>query len=117
VEADKIDVFSAAVFRNLEQIQHAKESGCLSQCGSDIREADLFDGIDFNLPLIVDSVAAADLDVRPDPDPNAAGDFSAAHPLAQSFREDHVPSLRFSQIRHGICVKLFGSQEAIHTWS
>jgi hypothetical protein len=115
VETDQIDVFPPAVLGNLKKIQHAEKPGGDGQRGSDIRKTYRLNRIDLDLALVVHRVATADFDVRTQPEPDATGNFPAADSVAQSFREDHGESLRFSQIRHRFCVTLFGSQEAFHT--
>ncbi len=82
VEANQVNILSFPVLRNLEKIQNAQKTRRLGQRGSDIRETDRLYRIDFNLPLIVHSVAAPHFDVGTQPDPNTAGNFSTAHTLA-----------------------------------
>ena len=115
MEADQIDGFSATVFRDFKKVKNTKKPGRLGQRRCDIHETYRLDGVDLYLSLIVHTIAAADLDVGTQPEPDGAGNFPVADSVAQSFRENHRESLRFSQIRHRICVKLSGSQEAFHT--
>jgi hypothetical protein len=78
METNQIDVFAASVFGNLKEVEHPEKSGCLRQGGSNVRETYGLYGVDLDLPLVVHAVAAADFDVRAQPEPNAAGDFPAA---------------------------------------
>ena len=96
MKSNQIDVFAPAVLRDLKKIQDAEEPGGQRQRRGDIGKTDRLDGIDFDRTLVVDTVAAAHFDVGAQPDPYAAGDFPAANSFAQSFREDHRESLRFS---------------------
>ena len=92
MEPDQIDVLALTVFRDLQEIEDAEETGFARQLRSDIRETDRFDRIHFDLAL-VHTVPSTDFDVGTHPYPDAAGDFSATNSLAQAPGESHDKSL------------------------
>jgi len=92
MKPDQIHVLAAAMFGNSKQVFHALEPGLSSQIVGDVRDRDGIDRIHDDV-AIVHSVAAADFDVRPRPDANAASDSFAADALAKGFHEHHAPLL------------------------
>jgi hypothetical protein len=107
VEPDEVDIFTFAMFRNLEQVDDAEEARRARQLRGDIEETDRFDGIDFDLAF-VHRVAVADLHVRTGPDADATGDFALPDPLAQTFRKDQDSSLRPpSLLNISVCAKRY----------
>src|SRR5678816_3697945 len=84
VKADEVNLFSAAVLRDFQQIQHTQEAGLPRQFGSDIREADILDRIDDNLAA-VHGVTAANLHVRAQPDAHTAGNLAFPDTVPQTF--------------------------------
>ena len=115
MKTNQINVLSAAVFGHFEQVQDAEKTGCLGQRGRDIRKTYRHYRVDFDFAVAVHTIASAYFNVGARPDPDAAGNRSAADPGAQPFRKNHGESLRFSQICQTIWDRLFGSQEAFHT--
>jgi hypothetical protein len=81
VEPDQVDVLSPAVLGDLEQIDDAFEPGRAGQLGRDVSQLDRQDGGYLDLALL-HSIAAAHLDVRAHPDPDAAGDLASANAVA-----------------------------------
>jgi hypothetical protein len=81
------------MFRDLEQVQNAKESRLARQFRSNVWESDWLNRIDLNLAFL-HTVSRADSDVGTRPDSHTAGDFSATYALAKSFSERHEESLR-----------------------
>jgi len=101
VKADQIDIFTASVFCDFEQVEHAEETGFACQFWGDIREADSFDGVDFDGSFLTSvfvstnpeprfhGVSLADGDARAQPKADGARDFAAANAIAKAFGEDH----------------------------
>jgi hypothetical protein len=85
-------VLADAVFGDGQQIGDVLETRTPGQFGSDVRQRDFLDRIDFDLAL-VHAVAAADLDVGMGPESDAAGDPASSHSLAELLGEDHVKTL------------------------
>ena len=92
MEPDQVDVPTAAVFRDLKEILHVRESGLLREIVGDVGETNPFDRIHDNLS-IAHSIAAAWLDVGVRPDADAARDPSASNSFAQLFRELHATQI------------------------
>jgi len=88
MEPDQVHVLAAPVFRGCEQIVHAREARFAGELVGDVRHLDRLDRVDDNVPLI-HRIAAADLDVRTQPDANAATDASAANPFPKLPGEYH----------------------------
>jgi len=82
MKPDQIHVLAAAVFGDSKQVFHALEPGLTGQIVGDVCNGDGNDGIHDDV-AIVHSVTAADFDVRPRPDANAASDSSTADALAK----------------------------------
>ena len=82
------DLFPAAMLGDLQEVQHAEESGLSREFRRNIREANIFDAIHNNLP-IVHGVSAAHLHVRTHPDTHAAGNFSVSYTFSQAFGKEH----------------------------
>src|SRR5215831_16984335 len=78
---------------DLQQIDDALEAGGTGQLRRDVRQLDRQDRVDLDLALLY-PVAAAHLDVRAHPDPDAARDRPAPHAVAEPLVELHAPSLR-----------------------
>jgi hypothetical protein len=81
------------VFRDLEQVQNAKESRLVCQFRSNIRKSYWLDRIDLNLAFL-HTVPRTYSDVETGPDSHTASDFSATYSLAKPFSERHEESLR-----------------------
>src|SRR5271169_497061 len=81
------------MFRDLEQVQNAKESRLARQFRSNIWEPYWLDRIDLNLAFL-HTVPRAYSDPGTHPDSHTASDFSATYALAKSFSEGHEESLR-----------------------
>jgi hypothetical protein len=81
------------MFRDLEQVQNAKESGLSRQLRSNIWKPYRLNRIDFNLAFL-HTVSRAYSDAGTHPDSHTASDFSATYSLAKSFSERHEESLR-----------------------
>jgi hypothetical protein len=81
------------MFRDLEQVQNAKESRLARQFRSNIWKPYRFNRIDLNLAFL-HTISRAYSDAGTHPDSHTASDFSAAYSLAKSFRERHEESLR-----------------------
>jgi hypothetical protein len=88
VEPNEIDIFAFAVLGNFQQIDETQEAGFTREFGGDIGETDRLDGIHLDLTFL-HSVAGAHFDMRPRPDANAAGDFSAANSVAKPLGKHH----------------------------
>jgi hypothetical protein len=88
VEADQVDLFAGAVLGNFQQIEDAEESGFAREVGSDIREADGLNGIDFDFAFF-HAVSSADFDAGSLPNADAACDVSATNAIAEALRKHH----------------------------
>ena len=93
MEADEIDVASAAMLGDFEQVKDAKKTGSAGQFRCDVGEADRLDGIDFDLPFF-HAIASTCLDVGTLPDADARGDVSTTNAVAEALGEYHEESLR-----------------------
>jgi hypothetical protein len=96
MEANQINVLAFPVLRDLKQIDDTQETRLSRQPWRDIRQADRFDGIDFDLTLL-HTVPGADLDMGTGPDPDAASNFSAPNSVAKTLRENHDESLHLAE--------------------
>jgi len=81
------------MFRDLEQVQNAKESRLARQFRSNIWKPYRFNRIDFNLAFL-HTVSRAYSDARAHPDSHTASNFSPPYPLAKPLSEHHDESLR-----------------------
>ena len=81
------------MFRDLEQVQNAKESRLARQFRSNIWKPYRLNRIDLNLAFL-HTVSRAYSDAGTHPDAHAASDFSATYALAKPFSERHKESLR-----------------------
>ena len=88
MELDQIDVPAAAVPGDLEQIDHAFEARAAREIAGDVGEGNGLDPVDHDVAAF-HRIEAADLDVRPLPDPHAAGDPALADPFAEALGEHH----------------------------
>jgi hypothetical protein len=88
VEPDQINILAPTVFRDLEQVQNAKESRLARQFRSNIWKSYWLNRIDLNLAFL-HTVPRAYSDVGTRPDSHTASDFSATYSLAKSFSERH----------------------------
>jgi hypothetical protein len=88
VEPDQINILASTMFRDLQQVQNAKESRLARQFRSNIWKPDRFNRIDFNLAFL-HTVSRTYSDAGTHPDSHAASDFSAPYPLAKPFSERH----------------------------
>jgi len=93
VEPDQINILASTMFRDLEQVQNAKESRLARQFRSNVRKPDRLNRIDFNLAFL-HPVSRAYSGARTHPDPHAASDLSPPYPPAKPFSERHEESLR-----------------------
>src|SRR4029077_6652723 len=89
-------ILSSTMFRDLEQVQNAKESRLARQLRSNIRKPYRFNRIDFNLAFL-HTVSPAHSDTGAHPDPHTTSNLPAPYPLAKSFSERHKQSLRPTQ--------------------
>ena len=89
VEPDQINILASTMFRDLEQVQNAKESRLARQFRSNIWKPYRLNRIDFNLAFL-HTVSRAHSDAGTHPDAHAASDFSPPYSLAKSFSECHV---------------------------
>jgi hypothetical protein len=81
------------MFRDLEQVQNAKESRLARQFRSNIWKPYWLNRIDFNLAFL-HTVSRAYSDAGMHPDAHTASDLSAPYPLAKPLSEHHEESLR-----------------------
>jgi len=88
VEANQIDILTATVFCDFEQIQDTEKTRFARQLRSDVGKSDGLDGVDFDR-AVLHAVALADGDARAKPEPDRTRDFAAADAFAQAFGEDH----------------------------
>src|SRR5205085_6939253 len=88
LELDQIDLLAAAMFGDLEQVDHTEEAGAAGEVAGHVRQGDLTDGFDEDMALL-HRVEAACLHVRALPDADRAGDAAVADSLAQAFGELH----------------------------
>lgn len=88
MEPDQVNILALAMPRELQQIGDARKTRLPRQLWRDVRHADELDGIDFDL-TVVHTVPRADPDMGAGPEPDAAGDRSAADSFPKTFREDH----------------------------
>lgn len=86
-------MFAAAVFRDLEELDHISETRTSCQVQRDVGQPDRPNGIHFDLTLI-HAVAPANLDVRTGPYSNTARNGASSHSLSELLGEDHAASLR-----------------------
>jgi hypothetical protein len=91
VEANQVNVFTAPVFRNLEQVQDTEESGLARQLRSNIWKPDRFNRIYLDFSFL-DAVSRTHPDMGARPDSDAASNFPATYCLAKSFGEGHEES-------------------------
>jgi hypothetical protein len=92
MEPDEVDILPRAVFRNLEKIDDAEETGLSRQTRSYIQETDRLNRIHFNFTFF-HLVSVAGFDMSAFPDSNAARDFPTSHSLPKTLREDHDTSV------------------------
>ena len=85
-------ILAFTVLRDLQQIDHTKETRLSRQLWSDIRKANRHDRIHLDLTFF-DSVRAANFDMWTRPYPDTAGDFSALNSLPKTLAEQHEESL------------------------
>jgi hypothetical protein len=81
------------VFRDLKQVQNAKESRLACQFRSNIWKSYWLDRIDLNLAFL-HTIPRTYSDLETAPDSHTASDFSATYSLAKPFSERHEESLR-----------------------
>src|SRR5262245_14984898 len=81
VEPNQVDLPSASVPRDRQQILHAFEAGLARQIICNVLDSDGHNRIDDDM-AVLHRIAATGLDLRPRPDADAAPDSSAANPLA-----------------------------------
>ena len=88
MEPDQIDILARTVFRNLEKIYNAEETGLSRQLRCDIRETDRLNGVHFDFTFF-HLVSITGFDMSAFPDSNAARDFPAPDSLPKTLRKDH----------------------------
>jgi hypothetical protein len=89
VEANEVDVFSPAVFGDLQEIQNTQEAGFSGELRRDVGKADGLNRVDF-YRAVFHRIARADANVGASPNADAAGDFAAADASAKALGEDHI---------------------------
>jgi hypothetical protein len=115
VESNQINILAFTVFRNLEQINYAKESRLARQRWSDIRKTDGLNRIHLDFTFF-HSVPGACFDVRARPESDAAGDLSATNSFAKALFEHHRESLHLAQeghFRQGCGCGVFGAVASV----
>jgi hypothetical protein len=104
MKADQINIATAAVPRDLQEILHALEPRLARQLASDIPHFDGNDRVDDDLSL-VHPIPATHLDMRPCPDTDRASNPPTPNSLAETFGEHHgqtkLSSYQFSVISFG----------------
>jgi len=93
VEANQVNVFTAPVFRNLEQVQNTEEPRLARQLPCNIWKPDRFNRIYLDFSFL-HAVSRTDPDVGARPDSDTASNFPATYSLAKSFGEGHETSLK-----------------------
>jgi hypothetical protein len=93
MEPDQINILASTMFRDLEQVQNAKESRLSRQFRSNIRKPDRFNRVNFNFAFL-HSVSRPHSNAGTHPDSHTASDFSPTYPLPQPLSEHHEQSLR-----------------------
>jgi hypothetical protein len=88
MEPDQINILTLTVLRDLQEIDHTKETRLSGQLWRNVRKADWLDGIHFDLSIF-HRVSAAHSDMWAGPDPDTARDFSAPNSLPKSLGEHH----------------------------
>src|SRR3954463_7324594 len=89
VEANQVDVPTAAVVRGRQQLLHTAKARFAREVGVDVRLVDGRNRVDDDVPL-VHGISSADLDVELFPDANAAPNPSAPHAVAKALAEHHA---------------------------
>jgi hypothetical protein len=77
------------VFRDLEEIDEAEESGFAGELRGDFLDGDLLDGVNFDVAFL-HAIAGTDFDVRVLPDADTARDFTGADAVSEALGEDHM---------------------------
>ena len=93
MEADEVDLVTAAVFGDFEQIEDAEKSGGAGKLRRNVGQADGIDGLDFDVAFF-HRVTSSDFDAWNFPNADAKGYFAAADSIAEAFGEHHGRSLR-----------------------
>src|SRR5688572_16713325 len=88
MKVDEIDIPAAAVLRDFQQVHDAVEARAARQVAVDVGDRDGPDRVDDDVSAL-HGVATTNLDVRPCPDADAAGDPALTDPFAQPFGEHH----------------------------
>ncbi len=99
------------MFRDLEQIDHAKEPRLSRQCRSDVRKTDRRDRIHLDLTFF-HRVPDAYSDAGTLPDSDAAGDFSTTNTFAKTLGEHHEESLHPRRMEAGPLWATFAGQSS-----
>src|SRR6267142_3190115 len=112
MEANQVDVVTAAVTGGLHQVLRTGETRIARQFVGDVRLPDRGYRIHHDVSL-VHRVSTAHFHVEPLPDADAAPDSPAANAVAKTFREHHdeAVTLRMSSSRH-----ISGSSAACVSW-
>jgi hypothetical protein len=88
VETDQIDIFTPAVFRDLEKVQDTEESRLARQLGSNVKQPNRLDRVDLDLAFL-HAVSRAYPDAGSCPDADTARDLPSTYSLAKSLGERH----------------------------
>jgi hypothetical protein len=88
MKPNQVDVLTRAMSGGPQQVRGIGEAGLARQSVGDIRPLDRLDRVDDDVSVF-HRVSAADLDVKPLPDADAAADPSAPDAFTKPFGEDH----------------------------
>jgi hypothetical protein len=89
----QVDVSASTVVRDLEEIDHPKETRLSRQHWSNVRKTDGLDGVYFDLAFL-HPIPPAYLHMRTCPDADTASDFSTTNAIPQTLGERHWLPLR-----------------------
>jgi hypothetical protein len=89
----QVDVSASTVVRDLEEIDHPKETRLSRQHWSNVRKTDGLDGVYFDLAFL-HPIPPASLHMRTCPDADTASDFSTTNAIPQTLGERHWLPLR-----------------------
>ena len=92
MEADEVDVVSAAVFCDFQEIEDAQKSGRAGEFGGDVGETDGLDRVDLDFAFF-HAVTVPNSDARGLPDADTACDVAGADTVAKAPGKEHEESL------------------------
>jgi hypothetical protein len=92
VKLNKIDVLTSAVFCDFQKIHDTRKAGSARQSRRDVIEVNLTQFIHHDITRSK-FIFVANLNARPLPDANTAGDLAATYWFSQTLREQHVVRL------------------------